>query len=219
MLAVTEKALPIPQSAGAREDAEAGPCQPNSLDRRHGPRASARALATTHPHLAHFLILNTAAFALLTAAWLKGWVDLVIASDQSRMTLVIAGVFLFGLLLCGTRMVGLGQFAATLDYPPQSEARRTALLMRIGTVRHIANNLVLLGLIGTVLGFVIAFSGIDAEMIGDSERAAGMISQVIGGMGVALYTTLVGTITHIWLYGCYKILEQAATAAWLGEPC
>ena len=230
MLSVTEKALPKPESSGVREDAEAVPCQPGPLDRRHTPRAPARqpataicgpaaATATTQLHLYHFLILNTAAFALLTGAWLKGWVGMVIASDQSRMTLVIAGAFLFGLLLCGTRMASLRRFAAALDYPPHSEPRRTALLMRIGTVRHIANNLVLLGLIGTVLGFVIAFSGIEPEMIGDTDRAAEMITQVVGGMGVALYTTLVGAITHIWLYGCYKILEQAATAAWLGEPC
>ena len=28
---------------------------------------------------------------------------------------------------------------------------------------------------------------------------------------------MVGAIAHIWLYGCYKILEHAATAAWMGE--
>jgi hypothetical protein len=170
-------------------------------------------------HLSRFLVVNIAALALLVGAWLKGWLGMVVAADRSYMTLVIIGVFVFGLYLCGSRMIGLSRFVARLKHPALSEPRRTVLLMRIGVVRHIANNLVLLGLIGTVLGFVIAFAGIEPGMIGDTDMAAGMITQVVDGMGVALYTTLVGAIAHIWLYGCYKILEHAATAAWMGEPC
>jgi len=170
-------------------------------------------------HLSRFLIINTAAVALLVAAWLKGWLGMVVAADRSYMTLVIAAALVFGLYLCASRMIGLRRYVASLKHPALSEPRRTVLLMRIGMVRHIANNLVMLGLIGTVLGFVIAFAGIEPGMIGDTEMAAGMITQVVDGMGVALYTTLVGAIAHIWLYGCYKILEHAATAAWMGEPC
>lgn len=183
------------------------------------PSDTSDVAARSYIHLSRFLIINIAAAALLTAAWLKGWLGMVVAADRSYMTMVIAGALLIGLYLCATRMIGLRRFAAALRHPALSEPRRTVLLMRIGMVRHIANNLVLLGLIGTVLGFVIAFAGIEPGMIGDTEMAAGMISQVVVGMGVALYTTLVGAIAHIWLYGCYKILEHAATAAWMGEPC
>ena len=184
------------------------------------PSAAARVTsARSYIHISRFLVINTAAVALLVAAWLKGWLGMVIAADRSYMTLVIAAALAFGLYLCATRMIGLRGFAAGLKHPALSEPRRTVLLMRIGMVRHIANNLVMLGLIGTVLGFVIAFAGIEPGMIGDTEMAAGMITQVVDGMGVALYTTLVGAIAHIWLYGCYKILEHAATAAWMGEPC
>jgi len=175
--------------------------------------------ARSYLHLSRFLIINTAAFALLIAAWLKGWLGMIVAADRSYMTLVIAGALAIGLYLCASRMIGLRHYVSSLKYPALSEPRRTVLLMRIGMVRHIANNLVMLGLIGTVLGFVIAFAGIEPGMIGDTEMAASMITQVVDGMGVALYTTLVGAIAHIWLYGCYKILEHAATAAWMGEPC
>lgn len=168
----------------------------------------------THLLVLRFAIVNLAAVALLGTAYGVGWVDQVVAGDRSHVVFVILAVFLFGLALCARRIWWVSGARDRGDTYTAS-----LLIARIAAVRQTANSLVLLGLIGTVLGFVIAFSGIDAEMIGDSERAAEMISQVIGGMGVALYTTLVGTITHIWLYGCYKILEQAATAAWLGEPC
>ena len=188
---------------------------PTAAPEASSPEVAAR----SYLHLSRFLIVNIAALALLTAAWFKGWLGMVLAADRSYMTLVIAAALLIGLYLCATRMIGLRRFVSGLKHPALSEPRRTVLLMRIGMVRHIANNLVLLGLIGTVLGFVIAFAGIEPDMIGDTEMAAGMISQVVDGMGVALYTTLVGAIAHIWLYGCYKILEHAATAAWMGEPC
>ncbi len=191
----------------------------DTADERLPEAPSTDVAARSYIHLSRFLIINIAACALLTAAWLKGWLGMVVVADRSYMTLVIAAALLIGLYLCATRMIGLRRFVSGLKHPALSEPRRTVLLMRIGMVRHIANNLVLLGLIGTVLGFVIAFAGIEPGMIGDTEMAAGMISQVVDGMGVALYTTLVGAIAHIWLYGCYKILEHAATAAWMGEPC
>jgi hypothetical protein len=196
--------------------------EPNADETDTAPHARPKPPTTSdrsYIHLSRFLIINTAAVALVVGAWLKGWLGMVLAADRSYMTLVIAGALVFGLYLCASRMIGLRHYVAGLKHPALSEARRTMLLMRIGMVRHIANNLVLLGLIGTVLGFVIGFSGIEPGMIGDTEMAAAMITQVIDGMGVALYTTLVGAIAHIWLYGCYKILEHAATAAWLGEPC
>ena len=87
-----------------------------------------------------------------------------------------------------------------------SECLRSSLYSRISIVRLIANNLVIFGLIGTVIGFVIALAGVDSNKIADAASVAPMISTLIQGMSVALYTTLVGAILHVWLIMCYQML-------------
>ncbi|MCH7832889.1 MAG: MotA/TolQ/ExbB proton channel family protein [Proteobacteria bacterium] len=75
-------------------------------------------------------------------------------------------------------------------------------------VRSIANSLVLLGLIGTVIGFIIALSGVDPETASQVENVAAMISTLINGMSVALNTTLVGALLYVWLIVNYGILTS-----------
>ncbi|MCH7550731.1 MAG: MotA/TolQ/ExbB proton channel family protein [Proteobacteria bacterium] len=75
-------------------------------------------------------------------------------------------------------------------------------------VRSIANSLVLLGLIGTVIGFIIALSGVDPETASQVENVAAMVSTLINGMSVALNTTLVGALLYVWLIVNYGILTS-----------
>ena len=50
--------------------------------------------------LLRFLLLNLVAVALLVAVWLRGWLDVVVAGNSSRLVVVIAAVFLLGLAGC-----------------------------------------------------------------------------------------------------------------------
>ncbi|MCH7935990.1 MAG: MotA/TolQ/ExbB proton channel family protein [Proteobacteria bacterium] len=75
-------------------------------------------------------------------------------------------------------------------------------------VRNVANSLVLLGLIGTVIGFIIALSGVDPQAASQVENVAAMISTLINGMSVALNTTLVGALLYVWLIVNYGILTS-----------
>ena len=77
---------------------------------------------------------------------------------------------------------------------------------RIVGVRHIANALVLLGLIGTVIGFIISLSGVDPAAASDANKVGAMVATLIGGMSVALNTTLVGAILYVWLIVNHRIL-------------
>ncbi|MBT4702277.1 MAG: hypothetical protein HOB79_14495 [Rhodospirillaceae bacterium] len=83
---------------------------------------------------------------------------------------------------------------------------RLKLSHRIVIVRHIASSLVFLGLIGTVIGFIIALSGVDAKAITEVENVAPMVSTLINGMSIALYTTLLGAVLNIWLTVNHRIL-------------
>jgi biopolymer transport protein ExbB/TolQ len=99
---------------------------------------------------------------------------------------------------------------------------RSKVFVRIAVVRNIANSLVLLGLIGTVVGFIIALSGVDPATVGDVTSVSPMVSRLLNGMSVALYTTLVGGVLNLWLSVNYQLLAAGAatmltTAISLGE--
>ena len=81
------------------------------------------------------------------------------------------------------------------------------LAARIAPIRHLANSLVLLGLTGTVIGFIVALSGVRPDAVSAVEAIGPMVSTLISGMSIALYTTLVGSLLHIWLMVNVRLLE------------
>ncbi len=180
--------------------------------------------------LLRFTLVNLVGFALLGAAHLQGWVDKAVASDSTGIVLLIFGLFVVGLVLCGWKIWrashDLNMIKAYDPLKPSkvsgylsairvrkaesrsitAELLKLKLSSRIGIVRHIANTLVLLGLIGTVVGFIIALSAVDVNLAADIDAVGPMISTLIGGMSVALYTTMVGAILNIWLMINYRLL-------------
>ena len=85
-------------------------------------------------------------------------------------------------------------------------ALRLKLSNRISVIRYLANSLVLLGLIGTVIGFIITLSGVDPAQASDARAIAPMVANLIEGMSVALYTTLVGAVFNLWLTANFRLL-------------
>jgi len=182
--------------------------------------------------LLRFALINLFGFGLLGAAYAQGMVDRVMEADRTYLSLVIFLVFLVGLALCATRIWRTSHELNSVrgyDAHPDSPASRYlapligrdaesrgnlvgALRMKIAhrtaVVRHVANSLVLLGLIGTVLGFIIALSGVDPEIASDVRAITPMVSKLIQGMSTALYTTLVGAVMNVWLMINHQVLAS-----------
>ena len=183
-----------------------------------------------------FALINVIAAALVLATWLQGWLDGAFAGASLWLCLIIAVVFVYGLALCGLRLWQVGrelddandgaprERTHTAWYLAQSagaaaEIRATvASLLRLrlsqslATVRYVAGMLVLLGLVGTVIGFIIALSGVDPQKVPSVENVAPMVARLINGMSIALYTTLVGSVLHLWLMVAQRILAGGSLA-------
>ncbi len=193
-----------------------------------------------------FALANIVATTLLAAAYFQGWLDGLLAAHLVEMSVFIFLVFLYGLALCGARVwqhgvelnginagtpgaqSGVGRYLANAKLSDsesrslQIDALRLKLTDRIVGVRHIANSLIFLGLIGTVVGFIIALSGVDPEAATQVENVSAMVSTLVNGMSVAMNTTLVGAVLYVWLNISYRILvtgtvELIATAIDVGE--
>ncbi len=57
-----------------------------------------------------------------------------------------------------------------------------------------------------MIGFIIALSGVDAEAASEVENVQAMVTTLVNGMSVAMYTTLVGAVLYIWLTIAHRIL-------------
>jgi len=121
-------------------------------------------------------LLAAATAGLLWAAWAYGAITAIWDADPTYLTSGIFGCFLIAFTALGLGYHTLFTF--------------------------IGQRLVYLGLIGTVLGFVIALSGVDPERAGDIAAVGPMVGKLVEGLGVALYTTLVGAVATLWLDLC-----------------
>jgi len=179
-----------------------------------------------------FSLLNILAFTALGVAYREGYVHKVIAADQTYLSVAIFVAFMVGFVISAwrawqismevdvaNRMLGVApavakntelKSAATASNMGSASmgAMRMRIAQRIAAIRHIANTLVLLGLIGTVLGFIIALSGVDPTGASDVSAIAPMVSTLIQGMSTALYTTLIGSILNVWLMANYQLLSS-----------
>ena len=68
-----------------------------------------------------------------------------------------------------------------------------------------------LGLLGTIIGFILMLLPVSTIKEFDSSIMQQLLASMSGGMAVALYTTLTGLITSTLLRFQYFILESAAT--------
>ncbi|HYG89624.1 MAG TPA: MotA/TolQ/ExbB proton channel family protein [Azospirillum sp.] len=175
-----------------------------------------------------FTAINLFGLAGLALAWINGWVAVVVETDTSYICFMIFVLFLIGVAATAWRIMKL---TAELDCIERGEGGRldhyrralaTAgsnatrslelrLFGRITFIRQIANALVMLGLIGTVVGFVIALNGVSTNAVQDANSISGMVGNMIRGMGVALYTTLVGSVLNLWLGANYQLLVTGTT--------
>jgi hypothetical protein len=123
---------------------------------------------------ARFGIVQAVGICLLAAAAYLGYPQYILAGDGTHVTHGIVIVFLVGIY-----QVARGNKAGA---------------------EWIADVLVFLGLIGTVIGFIISLSGVKPDAAGDVSAIQPMVATLISGLGVALHTTLVGACAYLWIH-------------------
>lgn len=184
--------------------------------------------------LFRFVLLNVLVASIVAAAALQGWLSDMFASDRLHLVKLIVAVFSVGLIGAAVRTIHLSAELNALDPGPPSRDSKAAwflaathgrdsagraamasllrlkLQQRLSGPRYLANLLVLLGLIGTVVGFILALAGIDPATVGDAAAIGPMVSRLLEGMAVALYTTLAGSLLNIWLTLNCRLLESGA---------
>lgn len=160
----------------------------------------------------------------LAYAW--GWLDGMIATDTLYLVRINCALFVVGVVIAQRRAHWL---SAELDGRPGSkcwqyrqaaksvatfEALRMSVASRVNAVSFLAGQIMLFGLAGTIVGFVIATSGVTPEAATDAGQVGPMVAAMISGISLSLYKTLAGiALGGMYLMLLHRLLCVAATHA------
>jgi hypothetical protein len=128
---------------------------------------------TSAAFLSRFVVLQAVGAAGIAALWIAGLAGMPFEGANAPLCWIIVAIGAVG-LLC-------------------------TLLRRWRDVQWIATHVVRIGLLGTVVGLIIAFSAARHGGSADVEAVKTMIASVVDGMYVSLYATLLGIAVNLWL--------------------
>ncbi len=185
-----------------------------------------------------WLTLSLLAALIIHVSWSLGVLQRVIVSDQSRISVILmllyAACVLHGgwrawqlsqqhaaldALVAGRREVDAGAWAAiyvrALAHPGADRASVNEVLLEQARGTHefgwfMAGAILKLALLATVVGFMIMLSAINSLSVREFSDLPEMLGRMGSGMGVSLYTTLVGLLVNMALSLQYLLLDRSA---------
>jgi hypothetical protein len=123
--------------------------------------------------VSRFVVLQSVGAALVAALWIAGLASKPFEGNTAPLCWIILAIGALGLV--------------------------AIYLRRWHDAQWLATHVVRIGLLGTVVGLIIAFSAAASGDSSDPEAIKPMIAAVVGGMYVSLYATLLGIATNLWL--------------------
>lgn len=156
-------------------------------------------------------------------AWRGGWWQRLADSDPTGISAGIVGLSLVITVWCGARVRRLAaQCRPGSDWHRayrqscglQAERAAERLADRSHgpheTAWWFAGATIKLGLLGTVVGFIVMIGQLKLAANFDTAQIQAMLAQMTLGMGIALVTTLVGLIANLWLGLQLLLLDRLA---------
>jgi len=158
--------------------------------------------------LIRYSIFLIAVFSGIFLAQDQGLIRLILSSDQSYISEAIVVLWIIGMGMCSYRIIEANRW---LDVGIGYRRKEFEVVSQRhwGPIDIIGRLLFRLGLVGTVYGFWVALSGLDLEHLTDNATIAQEIGILMGGMQIAIVTTLVGAVTNIILVMGLRFLEGA----------
>lgn len=141
----------------------------------------------TYKYFIRWLLLSTLIGIGALFAFYYGIFHMIAAADRTGISIGIAALFIFFTVSSGVNTYRQEKSDQNIGYT------------YIHNVKFVSDIMPVLGMIGTVIGFVMmleTFSGLDANNKACVSAAIGQMGQ---GMGTALVTTLCGLVGHFLL--------------------
>lgn len=167
--------------------------------------------------LYRFLIFNALVFAGMVWLHDQGHVRPILDGDRTFIVFGIIALFVTATLATAFHVA---RTALRLNEQKRDgrvfgrPGEREKADVKLEWIAETGERLVGLGLIGTVIGFSIALSGIDPGSLVEASGVQQSIETLIAGMRVALNTTIVGSVLGLWHGVNWRILETGHQIYW-----
>jgi len=156
--------------------------------------------------LPRLFLFNAAGFVFLIWAWLQGWIQYLSDGDHTHIVWVCAGLFAVGLLSTFARALAINRLAhGQLDFYVSDKV----ILEKNAHLDDIAQWLVTLGLIGTVVGVSMSMGTIDISKMDSAASIQKAVSALFSHMHVAFNVTITGAVLALWTDVNRRILRTA----------
>jgi hypothetical protein len=190
--------------------------------------------------LLHWMIFTGASVFAVVLLWQYGLIHLMVVSDRTYISSVIAALYVVASLHCLWRTIVIGgevNFATDLgnalpngliadhirDLARKARTQGAGQLDQTLLLRSLADRLrgsnglgafasdtlIKLGLLGTIIGFIIMLAPIAGLDAADRTLLKSSMGLMGDGMAVAMYTTLAGLVGSILLKIQYYMLDAA----------
>ncbi len=161
-----------------------------------------------------FLIVNLLAVLAGIVAGDRGWLQPLYGNDFTYLTSIITLLFAASWATTFRRVISVG-------YELNRIKEQGGWHMQAGVIsktwaklewlRDVTGWLVGLGLLGTIIGFTYALSGVNEVSLGSARGVSDAIGPLMDGMRVALNTTIVGAIFSTWNDVNQRMLRTAVS--------
>lgn len=156
-----------------------------------------------------WLFISVIAGAVISAQVL-GFFNILWERDVTKLSFLLLIMFAFMSVWCGYKTWRLSLFLDS-DETDKYIVEKIEHLMEVG---WFTSDLCLsIGMMGTVIGFILMLSGFSKIDVSDITTVEGMIKGLGSGMSTALYTTLTGLVCSSLLKIQYFNLNQAIDKA------
>lgn len=164
------------------------------------------------------VVLNVFGLAALIWAWFAGHIQTLIDGDVSGILYMLIALFSVGMFSLFSRALkvtrGMNELKSITIGGRTKFVNSVKFLERGEHISDIAIWLVRIGLIGNVVGFAIALhsAGTNADALVTGDGLLKLMVQMMDGMRVAFYTTLVGGAFSLWLDVNRRILKTVTVS-------
>ncbi|NIR61366.1 MAG: MotA/TolQ/ExbB proton channel family protein [Gammaproteobacteria bacterium] len=179
-----------------------------------------------HAVFLRWLVAVTAMAGVLFVLWEQGLLAALYVADRSHLSVLISAAFLVMTGYCGVQAFRVSQGLNALMQPDAEggdhlptrwagvweragmDGLRAELDGPVEAGWFAADLLIKLGLLGTVVGFILMLASV-GDIRGEGvEELRAVLTRMSAGMRVALYTTLTGLVTAMLLGLQVHLLER-----------
>jgi len=143
-----------------------------------------------------FWTIQSIVCAALTGTILSGIGDFVVGQDPYYLVrgflAVLTGIGVLTVVRAGALLHRAKSGANPLRH-------RTEAGQCLGRLKRYVGLSVNIGMVGTVLGLMMAFASIEPDQIQDVDQVGPVVAGLLNGVGLALSTTLAGLLVAQWI--------------------